>query len=75
MEVRGEPAGERKAITALFADMAGSMTLIHDLDPEEAHRSSAVWCCVRIVPEPSIITLNAGLSPTSELSSYLLEMS
>lgn len=38
MESRGETAGERKTITALFADLAGSTALIHDLDPEEAHR-------------------------------------
>ncbi|MGT0251444.1 adenylate/guanylate cyclase domain-containing protein [Burkholderia pyrrocinia] len=38
MEARGEPAGERKTVTALFADMAGSTALIHDLDPEVAHR-------------------------------------
>ncbi|RDK10287.1 adenylate/guanylate cyclase domain-containing protein [Cupriavidus lacunae] len=36
MEARGSAAGERKTITALFADMAGSTALIHDLDPEEA---------------------------------------
>ncbi|WP_042877566.1 adenylate/guanylate cyclase domain-containing protein [Cupriavidus necator] len=36
MEARGSTAGERKTITALFADMAGSTALIHDLDPEEA---------------------------------------
>ncbi|MCY1205137.1 MULTISPECIES: adenylate/guanylate cyclase domain-containing protein [Cupriavidus] len=36
LEARGESAGERKTITALFADMAGSTALIHDLDPEEA---------------------------------------
>lgn len=38
MEARGETAGERKNVTALFADMAGSTALIHNLDPEEAHR-------------------------------------
>ncbi|TPQ43854.1 adenylate/guanylate cyclase domain-containing protein [Cupriavidus pinatubonensis] len=38
MEARGASAGERKTITALFADMAGSTALIHDLDPEEARR-------------------------------------
>jgi class 3 adenylate cyclase/predicted ATPase len=38
MEARGETAGERKTVTALFADMAGSTALIHDLDPEEAQR-------------------------------------
>ncbi|MCY1331843.1 TOMM system kinase/cyclase fusion protein [compost metagenome] len=38
LEARGEPAGERKTITVLFADMAGSTALIHDLDPEDAHR-------------------------------------
>ena len=38
MDARGETAGERKTVTALFADMAGSTALIHDMDPEEAHR-------------------------------------
>ncbi|WP_434663309.1 adenylate/guanylate cyclase domain-containing protein [Paraburkholderia sp. A3BS-1L] len=37
MEARNETSGERKTITALFADMAGSTALIHGLDPEEAH--------------------------------------
>ena len=37
-EARGESAGERKTITVLFADMAGSTALIHDRDPEDAHR-------------------------------------
>ncbi|WP_011295923.1 adenylate/guanylate cyclase domain-containing protein [Cupriavidus necator] len=37
MEAKGTDAdGERKTITALFADMAGSTALIQDLDPEEA---------------------------------------
>ncbi|HKA55395.1 MAG TPA: zinc-ribbon domain-containing protein, partial [Candidatus Binatia bacterium] len=36
METRGSAAGERKTITALFADIKGSMNLIEDLDPEEA---------------------------------------
>lgn len=35
---RGPTAGERKTITALFADMAGSTAMIQDLDPEDAHR-------------------------------------
>src|SRR5208282_6229318 len=30
------PEGERKTVTALFADIKGSMDLIEDLDPEEA---------------------------------------
>ncbi|SDC68317.1 Double zinc ribbon [Variovorax sp. CF079] len=38
MEARGAADGERKTITALFADMAGSTALIHDLDPEDARR-------------------------------------
>jgi len=37
LEARGQSDGERKTITALFADMAGSTALIHDRDPEEAH--------------------------------------
>ena len=32
----GHLEGERKVVTALFADMKGSMELIEDLDPEEA---------------------------------------
>src|SRR5262249_46855975 len=30
------PEGERKTVTALFADIKGSMELMADLDPEEA---------------------------------------
>jgi class 3 adenylate cyclase len=30
------PEGERKTVTALFADIKGSMQLMEDLDPEEA---------------------------------------
>src|SRR5215472_15981901 len=29
------PEGERKTVTALFADIKGSMDLMEDLDPEE----------------------------------------
>jgi class 3 adenylate cyclase/predicted ATPase len=36
METRGALEGERKIVTALFADIKGSMNLIEDLDPEEA---------------------------------------
>ncbi|HEV8711389.1 MAG TPA: adenylate/guanylate cyclase domain-containing protein, partial [Candidatus Binatia bacterium] len=36
LEVRGATNGERKTITALFADIKGSMALMEDLDPEEA---------------------------------------
>ncbi len=36
MEARGVAEGERKRITALFADIKGSTDLIADLDPEEA---------------------------------------
>jgi predicted ATPase/class 3 adenylate cyclase len=32
------PAGERKTITALFADIKGSMDLIESLDPDDARR-------------------------------------
>src|SRR5206468_3528806 len=38
MEARGATDGERKTITALFADIKGSMDLIEDLDPEDARR-------------------------------------
>jgi hypothetical protein len=36
MEARGSAEGERKTITALFADLKGSTALIEGLDPEEA---------------------------------------
>ena len=36
MESRGATDGERKTITALFADLKGSTALIEDLDPEDA---------------------------------------
>src|SRR5207244_10332459 len=36
MEPRGVTDGERKTITALFADLKGSTALIEGLDPEEA---------------------------------------
>ena len=35
LEARGTPDGERKTITALFADLAGFTALARDLDPEE----------------------------------------
>src|SRR5437867_1948508 len=36
MEARGASEGERKTITALFADIQGSVEMMEDLDPEEA---------------------------------------
>jgi class 3 adenylate cyclase len=36
MEARGAREGERKTITALFADIKGSVELMEDLDPEQA---------------------------------------
>src|SRR4029450_11278538 len=36
LEARGAAEGERKTITALFADIKGSMALMEDLDPEDA---------------------------------------
>src|SRR5207249_8634113 len=36
LEARGAVDGERKTITALFADIKGSMALMEHLDPEEA---------------------------------------
>ncbi len=38
LEARGGTDGERKTITALFADVAGFTALAHDLDPEETRR-------------------------------------
>jgi hypothetical protein len=39
MEAHGATDGERKTITALFADIQDSTALIEDLDPEAARRS------------------------------------
>jgi class 3 adenylate cyclase/predicted ATPase len=36
LELNDVPDGERKNVTALFADIKGSMELMKDLDPEEA---------------------------------------
>jgi hypothetical protein len=36
IEVHEVPEGERKTVTALFADIKGSTQLMEDLDPEEA---------------------------------------
>jgi class 3 adenylate cyclase/predicted ATPase len=36
LEARNSTEGERKTITALFADLAGFTALTHDLDPEDA---------------------------------------
>src|SRR5919109_4657498 len=38
LEARGAPDGERKTITALFADIKGSMDLLENLDPEDARQ-------------------------------------
>src|SRR5213596_1722947 len=38
LEARGATEGERKTITALFADIKGSMALIEALDPEDARQ-------------------------------------
>jgi predicted ATPase/class 3 adenylate cyclase len=38
LRARGAPDGERKTITALFADIKGSMDLLEDLDPEDARQ-------------------------------------
>jgi ribosomal protein L40E len=38
IEAHDVPEGERKTVTALFADIKGSTELIEDLDPEEARR-------------------------------------
>ena len=38
MRSRGALEGERKQVTVLFADIKGSMELIHGGDPEDARR-------------------------------------
>jgi hypothetical protein len=58
----GQPAGEildgeRKTVTALFADIKGSMELIEDLDPEEA----------RAIVDPVLQLMKAAVQSTLEL--------
>jgi class 3 adenylate cyclase len=38
VEAENVPEGERKLVTALFADIRGSTELMEDLDPEDARR-------------------------------------
>ncbi|GGO84046.1 adenylate/guanylate cyclase domain-containing protein [Marinobacterium nitratireducens] len=38
LAARSGTEGERKTITVLFADMAGSTAMVHDRDPEDARR-------------------------------------
>jgi class 3 adenylate cyclase len=38
VEAEKVPEGERKLVTALFADIKGSTELMEDLDPEDARR-------------------------------------
>jgi class 3 adenylate cyclase len=45
--------GERKTVTALFADIKGSMELIEDLDPEEA----------RIIVDPALKLMMEAVQP------------
>src|SRR5262249_43235840 len=51
LAAQGAPDGERKTITALFADIKGSMALLEDLDPEEARRiiDPALQCMMAAV--------------------------
>ena len=45
--------GERKTITALFADVKGSVQLMQDLDPEEARDliDPVIWLMIEVVHE------------------------
>ncbi len=45
LEARGATDGERKTITALFADLKGSTALIEGLDPEDARGPSSTPPC------------------------------
>jgi hypothetical protein len=74
--------GERKTVTALFADIKGSMDLIEDLDPEEAKAieiakgQSAKWgsCARQLISRDCCKTAIAAMrraqsSPTSTTGS------
>jgi hypothetical protein len=53
--------GERKTVTALFADIKGSMELMEDLDPEEA----------RAIVDPALITRSSPESGCSSVAQAL----
>ena len=54
------PDGERKTVTALFADIKGSMELMEDLDPEEA----------RAIVDPA---LNLMIDATRRYGGYVVQ--
>ncbi len=54
-DARETPEGERKTVTALFADIKGSMELMEDLDPEEA----------RAIVDPALKLMTDAVRSTS----------
>src|SRR6185436_19717620 len=64
LEARGTGDGERKTITALFADLKGSTDLIADLDPEEAR---AILDPTLQLMMDAVHRIFTALFPTSDL--------
>jgi class 3 adenylate cyclase len=62
LEPHETPAGERKTVTALFADITGSTEVIADLDPEEA--------CEIVDPAPRLMIDAVHLSPPLEIQAH-----
>src|SRR5215472_9791079 len=59
--------GERKTVTALFADIKGSMDLIEDLDPEEAR--TIVDPALKLMMRPCSATVATSPNPPATASS------
>src|SRR5260370_5836824 len=53
IEANEVPEGERKMVTALFADIKGSTQLVQDLDPEDA----------RAIIDPALPLMNNAVHP------------
>jgi double zinc ribbon protein len=68
IQIAGTPVpepvdGERKTVTALFADIKGSMDLIEDLDPEEA----------RAIVDPALKLMMEAVHHYAEIYSWFIE--
>jgi class 3 adenylate cyclase len=67
------PEGERKAVTAMFADIKGQMELMEDLDPEEARTivDPALNLMIDAVPATGYSRCSEPLLPTKAIPSAL----
>lgn len=63
--------GQRKQVTVLFADLKGSMELLADRDPEEAHRKKGTVTFLAVTLYAfELSRIVRGLGPFSEFSGH-----